>query len=71
MARKKTSDGGKAAAKAAKKAKAAQKVERKEAKKVGKSKKDAADEEDLEAILENVSVFLIAINYNCADTLLQ
>ena len=56
MAKKKQNDQGKAAAKAAKKAKISQKNERKEVKKVGKSKSGAVDEEDLEAILENVSL---------------
>jgi hypothetical protein len=45
----------KAAAKAAKKAKAAQKIERKEKKKLGKVKDEFEDDQDLEAILENVS----------------
>jgi hypothetical protein len=45
----------KAAAKAAKKAKAAQKIERKEKKKLGKAKDEFEDDQDLEAILENVS----------------
>jgi hypothetical protein len=52
----------KAAAKAAKKAKAAAKVERKEAKKVksGKGKGGAEDEDDqdLEGILERVSILI-------------
>jgi hypothetical protein len=45
----------KAAAKAAKKAKAAQKTERKEKRKLGKGKDELDDDQDLEAILENVS----------------
>ena len=45
----------KAAAKAAKKAKAAQKTERKEKRKSGKGKDEFDDDQDLEAILENVS----------------
>jgi hypothetical protein len=45
----------KMAAKAAKKAKAAQKIERKEKKKTGKAKDEFDDDQDLEAILENVS----------------
>jgi arsenate reductase-like glutaredoxin family protein len=45
----------KAAAKAAKKAKAAQKTERKEKRKLGKGKDEFDDDQDLEAILENVS----------------
>jgi len=45
----------KAAAKAAKKARAAQKTERKEKKKQGKAKDEFDDDQDLEAILENVS----------------
>jgi hypothetical protein len=50
--------GGKTAAKAAKKAKAAAKVERKETKKAGKerAKDKRADDDDLEAILDQVSV---------------
>ena len=45
----------KVAAKAAKKAKAAQKTERKEKRKSGKGKDEFDDDQDLEAILENVS----------------
>ena len=45
----------KAAAKAAKKARATQKTERKEKKKQGKTKDEFDDDQDLEAILENVS----------------
>lgn len=45
----------KAAARAAKKAKAAQKTERKEKRKIGKAKDEFDDDQDLEAILENVS----------------
>lgn len=45
----------KAAAKAAKKVRAVQKIERKEKKKQGKTKDEFDDDQDLEAILENVS----------------
>jgi hypothetical protein len=45
----------KAAAKAAKNARATQKTERKEKKKQGKTKDEFEDDQDLEAILENVS----------------
>ena len=57
MGKKKLSNAqtSKAAAKAAKKAKAAQKTERKEKKKSGKAKDEFDDDQDLEAILENVS----------------
>lgn len=50
----------KAAAKAAKKAKATQKTERKEKRKLGKAKDEFDDDQDLEAILENVSYALTA-----------
>jgi len=50
----------KAAAKAAKKAKATQKIERKEKRKLGKAKDEFDDDQDLEAILENVSEALTA-----------
>jgi hypothetical protein len=50
----------KAAAKAAKKAKATQKTERKEKRKLGKAKDEFDDDQDLEAILENVSEALTA-----------
>lgn len=46
----------KSAAKAAKKAKATQKVERKEKKKAGKGKGAADEDEDLEGILDQVSL---------------
>ena len=57
MGKKKSSNPqtSKASAKAAKKAKAAQKTERKEKKKSGKAKDEFEDDQDLEAILENVS----------------
>jgi hypothetical protein len=58
MGKKKSSSNAqtsKTAAKAAKKAKAAQKVERKEKRKLGKGKDEFDDDQDLEAILENVS----------------
>jgi ribosomal protein L12E/L44/L45/RPP1/RPP2 len=57
MGKKKASSAqaSKAAAKAAKKAKAAQKIERKEKKKSGKAKDEFEDDQDLEAILENVT----------------
>jgi len=57
MGKKKSSNAQtpKVAAKAAKKAKAAQKTERKEKKKSGKAKDEFDDDQDLEAILENVS----------------
>jgi hypothetical protein len=50
----------KAAARAAKKAKATQKTERKEKRKLGKAKDELDDDQDLEAILENVSEALTA-----------
>lgn len=50
----------KAAAKAAKKARATQKTERKEKRKLGKAKDEFDDDQDLEAILENVSETLTA-----------
>lgn len=58
MGKKKSSSNAqtsKAAAKAAKKAKATQKTERKEKRKLGKAKDELDDDQDLEAILENVS----------------
>lgn len=57
MGKKKSSNTqvSRAASKAAKKAKAAQKTERKEKKKSGKAKDEFDDDQDLEAILENVS----------------
>jgi len=57
MGKKKLSNAqtSKAAAKAVKKAKAAQKTERKEKKKSGKAKDEFDEDQDLEAILENVS----------------
>ncbi len=58
MGKKKSSSNAqtsKAAAKAAKKAKAAQKTDRKEKRKLGKGKDEFDDDQDLEAILENVS----------------
>jgi hypothetical protein len=57
MGKKKSSNTqvSKVASKAAKKAKAAQKIERKEKKKSGKAKDEFDDDQDLEAILENVS----------------
>ena len=57
MAKKKGKEPNKAAAKAAKKAKAAQKVERKEKKKTTKVKDEFDDDDqDLESILDKVSV---------------
>ena len=53
----------KAAAKAAKKAKAAQKTERKEKRKSGKGKDEFDDDQDLEAILENVSDYLPLLHH--------
>jgi hypothetical protein len=57
MGKKKSSNAqtSKAAAKSAKKAKAARKTERKEKKKQGNAKDEFEDDQDLEAILENVS----------------
>jgi hypothetical protein len=63
MGKKKSSSNvqtSKAAAKAAKKAKATQKTERREKKKLGKAKDELDDDQDLEAILENVSEALTA-----------
>jgi arsenate reductase-like glutaredoxin family protein len=63
MGKKKSSSNAqtsKAAAKAAKKAKATQKTERKEKRKLGKAKDEFDDDQDLEAILENVSEALTA-----------
>src|SRR6266436_1182136 len=58
MGKKKSSSNvqtSKAVTKAAKKARAAQKTERKEKRKLGKAKDEFDDDQDLEAILENVS----------------
>jgi hypothetical protein len=63
MGKKKSSSNAqtsKAAAKAAKKTKATQKTERKEKRKIGKAKDEFDDDQDLEAILENVSEALTA-----------
>jgi arsenate reductase-like glutaredoxin family protein len=63
MGKKKLSNAqtSKAAAKSAKKAKAARKTERKEKKRLGKAKDEFEDDQDLEAILENVSEHFIFI----------
>jgi arsenate reductase-like glutaredoxin family protein len=63
MGKKKSSSNAqtsKAAAKAAKKARTTQKTERKEKRKLGKAKDEFDDDQDLEAILENVSEALTA-----------